>query len=259
MIEIGKRKRVCILENDRGRGRDPGIRVRTLVDGDRERNEARQDVRGTIIVEELSCLSSSSSSSAFPLRLNGRTSAKPERKGAKEGEARTISNVNTYLIVAFPSKPRSFLPRDDSRDRSQEREGEGERETKGRKDGKGKIGGGRGREKENERERESVIQGYTKYISAAKNFETIELLLLSPPSFSSLPWYANRRRFTYSENRKSSDHASSLPVYPYSSSTRSWTSYRRYHRNNVTTIACLVDRSQDAWVFRVTSINYACT
>lgn len=84
---------------------------------------------------------------------DGRTSGKPERKGAKEGEARTISNVNTYLIVAFPSKPRSFLPRDDSRDRSQEREGEGERETKGRKDGKGKIGGGRGREKENERER----------------------------------------------------------------------------------------------------------
>lgn len=124
MIETRKRKRVCILENDRGRGRDPGNRVRTLVDGDRERNEARQDVRGTIIVGELSCLSSSSSS-AFPLRLNGRTSAKPERKGAKEGEARTISNVNTYLIVAFPSKPRSFLPRDDSRDRSQEREGEG--------------------------------------------------------------------------------------------------------------------------------------
>lgn len=122
-METGKRKRVCILENDRGR--DPGNRVRTLVDGDRERNEARQDVRGTIIVGELSCLSSSSSSSAFPLRLNGRTSAKPERKGAKEGEARTISNVNTYLIVAFPSKPRSFLPRDDSRDRSREREGEG--------------------------------------------------------------------------------------------------------------------------------------
>lgn len=125
MIETGKRKRVCILENDRGRGRDPGNRVRTLVDGDRERNEARQDVRGTIIVGELSCLSSSSSSSAFPLRLNGRTSAKPERKGAKEGEARTISNVNTYLIVAFPSKPRSFLPRDDSRDRSRGGEGEG--------------------------------------------------------------------------------------------------------------------------------------
>lgn len=122
-METGKRKRVCILENDRGR--DPGNRVRTLVDGDRERNEARQDVRGTIIVGELSCLSSSSSSSAFPLRLNGRTLAKPERKGAKEGEARTISNVNTYLIVAFPSKPRSFLPRDDSRDRSRGGEGEG--------------------------------------------------------------------------------------------------------------------------------------
>lgn len=78
-METGKRKRVCILENDRGRGRDPGIRVRTLVDGDRERNEARQDVRGTIIVGELSCLSSSSSSSAFPLRLN------PREKGRKRG------------------------------------------------------------------------------------------------------------------------------------------------------------------------------
>lgn len=84
---------------------------------------------------------------------DGRTSGKPERKGAKKGEARTISNVNTYLIVAFPSKPRSFLPRDDSRDRSQEREGEGERETKGRKDGKGKIGGREG-ERERKRERE---------------------------------------------------------------------------------------------------------
>lgn len=130
---------------------------------------------------------------------------------------------------------------------------------KGKKRWKREDRGEGGGERKKTRERESVIQGYTKYISAAKNFETIELLLLSPPSFSSLPWYANRRRFTYSENRKSSDHASSLPVYPYSSSTRSWTSYRRYHRNNVTTIACLVDRSQDAWVFRVTSINYACT
>lgn len=167
-METGKRKRVCILENDRGRGRDPGNRVRTLVDGDRERNEARQDVRGTIIVGELSCLSSSSSSSAFPLRLNGRTSAKPERKGAKEGEARTISNVNTYLIVAFPSKPRSFLPRDDSRDRSREGEGEGGGETKGRKDGKGKIGGGRGREKENERERERDTRVYEIYIRGEK-------------------------------------------------------------------------------------------
>lgn len=166
-METGKRKRVCILENDRGR--DPGNRVRTLVDGDRERNEARQDVRGTIIVGELSCLSSSSSSSAFPLRLNGRTSAKPERKGAKEGEARTISNVNTYLIVAFPSKPRSFLPRNDSRDRSQEREGEGERETKGRKDGKGKIGGREGeRERKRERERERDTRVYEIYIRGEK-------------------------------------------------------------------------------------------
>lgn len=181
--------------------------ARSLTGTERETRRVRT-FEGRSSSESLS--SSSSSSSAFPLRRTN-LSAKPERKGAKEGGGavhRTISNVNTYLIVAFRSKPRSFLPRDDSRDRSRGGEGEGRGRDKGKKRWKRE---GRGREKENERERESVIQGYTKYISAAKNFETIELLLLSPPSFSSLPWYANRRRFTYSENRKSSDHASSLP------------------------------------------------